>query len=99
MDAYGDAVLETLERLGRLIFQDDAADFEDPRRRFSYAGIHGVDHDHPSPVHHWQIGLLMMGGAKLARVLAELSDLGAAVADDPLARLEAQHAEVRAGVF
>lgn len=92
MNEYEEAMLDAIEGLGHIIFKDDAPDFEDPARRFSYFGIPGAK-DHPSPVHHWQVGLLMMGGAKLVRTIAEFAD--AFGDEDPLDRLEALRAEIR----
>ncbi len=74
MDAYQDAVLRALDGLGQLIFRDDEADFKDPRRRFGYAGLPGVK-DHPSPLHHWQVGLVMRGGAQVTRLFLELMEV------------------------
>ena len=64
MDAYQDALLNALDRLGKIVFKDDEKDFP----RFSFPG-------HPSPVHHWQWGLMMQGGAKVVRGLSELLEV------------------------
>ncbi len=64
VDANQDALLRALDGLGRVIFEDDEADFP----KFSFEG-------HPSPLHHWQIGLAMRGTAGLLRLMLELQGL------------------------
>lgn len=64
MNQYEDALLRALDRLGQIVFKDDEKDFP----RFAFPG-------HPSPLHHWQWGLLMQGGARTVRVLSELFDV------------------------
>lgn len=61
-------MIEALDGLGYIVFKDDEKDFIHPERRFSFPG-------HPSPLHHWQLGLAMQAGAKLIRGLSELLDL------------------------
>ncbi len=64
VDANQDALLRALDGLGRVIFEDDEADFP----KFSFDG-------HPSPLHHWQLGLAMRGAAGLLRLMLELQGL------------------------
>ena len=78
MDVYQDAWLRTLDRLGELIFKDDEKDFP----RFSFEG-------HPSPVHHWQVGLAMRGTSALARVIFELLDVAGILQDDGAGTVQA----------
>lgn len=71
MDAYQDAMLRALERAGQIIFKDDEKDFG----KFSYP-------EHPSPIHHWQWGLLMTSFAKAARALDEFMEVMDVFSDD-----------------
>ena len=67
------------------MFKDDEKDFP----RFSFEG-------HPSPVHHWQWGLMMMGGAKVVRAMSELLEVVDLFDDvDPL---EAEFEQLLRGV-
>lgn len=73
MDAYTEGLLNTLDRLGLFIFKDDEKDFP----RFAFEG-------HPSPVHHWQVGLAMRGGAALTRTVLELVEVAKAITPAPV---------------
>ncbi len=68
MDANQDALLRALDGLGCVIFEDDEADYP----KFSFEG-------HPSPLHHWQLGLAMRGAAGFLRLMLELRGLTEAV--------------------
>lgn len=72
MDAYQDSWLRALDKLGEVIFKDDEKDFP----RFSFES-------HPSPLHHWQVGLAMRGGATVLRTLLQLFEVIDAVEEDP----------------
>ncbi len=78
MDGNEDALLGIIDRLGEIIFEDDKNDFP----RFAFPG-------HPSPIHHWQLGLVMRGVAKLGRAMSEIMTLADAFADEPLDVFEA----------
>lgn len=69
-----DRTIDAFESLGAAIFLDDEQDWLNPARRFAYSGVPGVK-DHPSPLHHWQIGMAMMAGAKLVRMLVDVFDM------------------------
>lgn len=81
MDPAHAKALELFKDLGEVILQDDIDDLY----RFSFPG-------HPSPFHHWQIGLAMKGAAEMIRWGVALSELerflGAPVGD--VERLQAQ---------
>lgn len=62
-DAHQDAMLRALDRVGEIVFIDDEKDFG----RFSFEG-------HPSPFHHWQVGLALRGAAGLMRTVLELEE-------------------------
>lgn len=62
MDAYQDALLKAVDRLGEIIFTDDEVDFP----QFSFEG-------HPSPLHHWQLGLAVRGDAEIACAPPEIA--------------------------
>lgn len=98
MDDYQESMLRHLEWLGRIIFKDDQADFNDPARRFSYSDIPGVK-DHPSAIHHWQLGMAMIQGAKLVRGLTELMDVMGEFADTAPLPIEAELDAVMRGRF
>ncbi len=88
VDANQDALLRALDGLGRVIFEDDEADFP----KFSFEG-------HPWPLHHWQLGLAMRGTAGLLRLMLEpqgLTDafLPALPAPTPVAALPDPRADV-----
>lgn len=72
MDAYQDSWLRSLDKLGEIIFRDDEKDFP----RFSFEG-------HPSPLHHWQVGLAMRGGAAITRAILQLLEVLDAVGEEP----------------
>ena len=57
-------MLKALDHLGEILFVDDEKDFG----RFSFEG-------HPSPLHHWQVGLALRGAAGLMRTVLELEEL------------------------
>lgn len=63
VDAYTDLRLKLLEKTGDIVFKDDEADFP----RFSFEG-------HPSPFHHWQVGIAMQWGAYLLRTALNLQE-------------------------
>lgn len=56
-------MLKALDRVGEILFVDDEKDFG----RFSFEG-------HPSPFHHWQVGLALRGAAGLMRTVVELEE-------------------------
>ncbi len=93
MDANQDALLRALDGLGCVIFEDDEADFP----KFSFEG-------HPSPLHHWQLGLAMRGAAGLLRLTLELQGLTDAFLPDlpapaPAAALPDPRVDVLQHVF
>lgn len=66
--------LGVIRSLGEALVEDDMHDFG----KFSYPG-------HPSPLHHWQYGLIMIVGADIAELAMELSSLmGLLSGDTPL---------------
>jgi hypothetical protein len=58
-------MFEVYRDLGQLILLDDIDDLG----KYSFDG-------HPSPIHHWQWGLLLMMVAELADTLAMVSSIG-----------------------
>jgi len=58
-------MFEVYRELGQLILLDDIDDL----------GLYSFD-GHPSPIHHWQWGLLLMIVAELADTLAMVSSIG-----------------------
>lgn len=72
-------MLQTLDNLGRIIFLDDEQDFG----KFSFPG-------HSSPLHHWQVGMAMSGGAKLLRALLEIVEAMDVIGGDSLGDVEAE---------
>jgi len=58
-------MFEVYRELGKLILLDDIDDL----------GLYSFD-GHPSPIHHWQWGLLLMIVAEFADTLAMISSIG-----------------------
>jgi len=58
-------MFEVYRELGQLILLDDIDDL----------GLYSFD-GHPSPIHHWQWGLLLMIVAELADTIAMVSSIG-----------------------
>ncbi len=58
-------MFEVYRDLGKYILLDDIDDLG----KYSFEG-------HPSPIHHWQWGLLLMAVAEFADTLALVSSLG-----------------------
>lgn len=81
-DSY--KIAESLYNVGEFLLRDDAHDIG----HFSYRNrphyYHGkLEKDHPSPFHHWYLGVALMFVGQLLGTFATLSDMKeGAIAED-----------------
>lgn len=80
-DLYRQA--ESIYNLGELLLHDDKMDigyFTYYNRPHKYQGR--LVKDHPSPYHHWPIGIALMFVGELLGTLATLNDMKTAAQED-----------------